>query len=118
VTAADPFEGVVIRERIGTAALVALIGAIPCAIAYFGIGRTVTSGTIVKAEILQLSTYPTGRGAGGDLPVLTVRLPDGSIRNVTATWADVDNCAPGRWISLLEQGRALQVGRPGCNPKS
>jgi len=93
----------------------ALIIAALWALTWLSFQGLVTDGTPVKAEVVQFGTYPASKVAGGGLPVLTVRLPDGSIRNVEATWADVDNCAPGRWISLLEQGRALQVGRPGCD---
>lgn len=64
--------------------------------------------------MLRVGTRAVARVAGGDLPILTVKLPDGSVRDVQATWADVDRCRPGRSISLLQQGQALQVARPGC----
>jgi hypothetical protein len=88
--------------------------ALLCAVSFLRFSTVVTSGRVVKAEVLRLGTYPAGRVAGGDLPIFTVRLPDGSIRDVQATWADVNGCKPGRWISLLQDGLALQVGQPGC----
>lgn len=83
--------------------------------AYLKFGTVITSGHEVNAEVLRLGTRPTGSVAGANLPVLTVRMPDGSIRQVKATWADVNDCKPGRSISIVQQGPALIVGRPGCN---
>ena len=91
--------------------LAALLGAI----SYLEFSTVVTNGRVVKAEVLRLGTRPAARVAGGDLPIVTVRLPDGSIRDVQATWADVNDCKPGRWISLVQHGTAAQVGQPGCN---
>lgn len=112
---ADPFEADAVRERINNGLLLILLAAFLCGLAYLEFGLVLTHGTPIKAEVVRVATYPAGRVAGGDLPILTVRLPDGSTREVLATWPDVDNCAPGGWISLVQQGRALQVGRPGCN---
>lgn len=71
----------------------------------------------MKAEVLRLGMHPVGGVAGGDLPILAVRLPDGSVRDVEATWADVNDCKPGRWISLLQHGIAVQIGQPGCKTR-
>ena len=92
-----------------------LLAGMLCAIAYLEFGSVVTNGRVVRAEVLRLGARPAARVAGGSLPIVTVRLPDGSIRDVQATWADVKDCKPGRWLSLVQQGTALQVGRPGCN---
>ena len=91
-----------------------LLAALVFAISYLDFGLAVTEGHAVKAEVLRLGTRPAARVSGGDLPILTVRLPDGSIRDVQATWADVNGCKAGRSISLLQRGNALQVGQPGC----
>ena len=110
----EAFEGAVVRERITKAgALVVLLGFV-IAISYLEFSTVVPSGRDVKAEVLRLGTRPVGRVGGGDLPIITVRLPDGSVREVQATWADVSGCEAGRSISLVQQGTALQVGRPGC----
>ena len=110
----DPFQGAAIRERIVKAVALALLLCVVGAISYPKFGMVVTSGRTVKAEVVRFSTDPAARVAGGDLPVLTVRMPGGSVRDVPA---DVNNCAPGRWISLVEHGTAVQVGRPGCVTK-
>jgi hypothetical protein len=110
----DAFRAVVLRERITKAgALLALVGIVG-SIAYLEFGTVVTNGRVVKAEVLRVGTRAAARTAGGDLPIVTVRLPDGSVRQVQATWADVHDCKPGRPISLLQHGPALQIGRPGC----
>jgi len=74
----------------------------------------ITQGHELQAEVLRVGTHPAAGVAGGDLPILTVRLPDGAVRDMQATWADVGGCKTGSSISLLQQGDALQVGRPGC----
>jgi hypothetical protein len=111
----DPLETFIIEDRIKQASGLVLLLLAACALAYLKFSTVVTNGGVVKAEVLHVGMYPAGRLAGGDLPILTVRLPDGSTRVVRATWQDVDHCAPGRWISLLQNGTALQVGVPGCN---
>ena len=111
----DPLEIFVVEDRIKQGAALLLLLVAAGAAAYLTFSTVVTSGTPVKAQVLHFGTYSAGRVAGGDLPILTVRLPDGSIRVVPATWQDVDHCARGRWISLLQNGTALQVGVPGCN---
>ncbi len=111
----DPFRTVAFRARIMKAsALIILIGFV-VVIGYLEFGTVITDGRAMKAEVLRVGTRPTGRVAGANLPVLTVRMPDGSIRQVLATWADVSDCKPGRSISILQQGTAVLVGRPGCN---
>ena len=107
-------ETVVAEEYIKKAVGLVLLLALAFTIACLTFSTAVTSGTDVKAEVLNFGMVPAARVAGGDLPILTVRLADGSIRVVRATWADVDNCMPGRWISLVRKGSALQVGVPGC----
>jgi hypothetical protein len=112
---ADPFRTVALRARVMKAGALVLLAGFLCAISYLEFGTVLTNGRVVKAEVLSLGTRPAARVAGGDLPIVTVRLPDGSIREVQATWADVNDCKPGRWISLLQHGTAVQVGQPGCN---
>ena len=110
----DPFGTAARRSRVTAAGALVVVAALIFVVSYFDFVPAVTDGHVVKAEVLRLGTRPASRVAGGDLPVLSVRLPDGSVRDVQATWADVDGCKPGRSISLLQQGSALQVGRPGC----
>lgn len=111
----DAFRADALREHATKAgALVALL-LFAGAIGYFEFGAVVTEGHVVRAEVLRLGARPAARVGGGDLPILTVRLPDGSVRDVQATWADVNDCKPGRSISLVQHGAALQIGRPGCS---
>ena len=110
----DPFRTAALRGRIIAAGAFVLLAALIFVVSYLDFGTAVTDGQVVKAEVLRLGTHPAARVAGGDLPILTVRLPDGSVRDVQGTWADVNGCKPGQSISLLQQGDALQVGQPGC----
>jgi hypothetical protein len=91
-----------------------LLAVLIVAVSFLDFSTPVTNGRLVQADVLRFGTHASARVAGGDLPILTVRLPNGSVRDVQATWADVDGCKTGRSISLLQQGNALQVGRPGC----
>ncbi len=110
----DPFRTVVLRARIIAAGALVLLAALIVAVSYLDFGIPVANGQEVKAELLRVGTRPVARVAGGDLPILTVRLPNGSVRDVQATWTDMNGCKTGRSISLLQQGNALQIGRPGC----
>lgn len=110
----DPFRTTAIRERSTQVFLVALLVAGTCLGSYLMVRPYVTEGRIVRAEVVRVGMYDTGEAAGGNLPILTVKLADGSNRQVTSSWAAVKDCAPGRWIALLQRGTALQVGRPGC----
>jgi hypothetical protein len=82
----------------------------------FGGGK-VASGRLEKAEVLRLGTYPTGSVKGANLPIITVRLPDGSEWDVKTTRAEVSGCELGDFISVLRRGDGLQVGQRGCTKK-
>jgi poly(3-hydroxybutyrate) depolymerase len=110
----DPFRTAALRGRIIAAGALMVAAALIVAVSYLEFGIPITNGQPVQAEVLRVGTHPAARVAGGDLPILTVRLPNGSVRDVQATWADIDGCKTGRSISLVEQGNALEVGRPGC----
>jgi hypothetical protein len=110
----DPFRTLAIRRRIIAGVVLVLVAALIVAVSYLDFGMPISNGHEVQAEVLHVGTRPAARVAGGDLPLLTVRLPNGAVRVVQATWADVGECKTGSSISLLQQGDALQVGRPGC----
>jgi hypothetical protein len=112
---ADPFRTVALRARIMKAGGLVLLAGLLSAIWYLEFGTVVTNGRVVKAEVLRLGMRSAAGVAGGDLPIITVRLPDGSIRDVQATWQDVNDCKPGRSIFLVQRRTALQVGQPGCS---
>ena len=110
----DPFRTVAFRSRIIAAGALVVGAALIVAVSYLDFGMPIASGHEVQAEVLRVGTRSVARVAGGDLPILTVRMPDGAVRDVPATWEDVGGCKTGRSISLVQQGDALQVGRPGC----
>jgi hypothetical protein len=110
----DPFRTAALRGRVIAAGALVLVAALIFAASYLDFGMPITNGRELQAEVLRVGTHPAARVAGGDLPILTVRLPDGTVRDVQASWADIGGCETGRSISLLQQGDALQVGRPGC----
>jgi hypothetical protein len=91
----------------GLLLLVAFFGAL----VFLAIRIDLSNERPVEAEVLALGTYAYDTG---DMPILTVRLPDGSIRQVLGSWAGVRQCEQRRWISLLQQGGRLRVGLRGC----
>ena len=111
---ADPFRSVALRGNIVRAGALALVAAFLIAGSLLHFGTVVTDGRLEMAKVLHLGTRPVASAAGGDLPILTVRLPDGSVRDVEGTWADVNDCKPGRWISIIQHGNAVQR-RVVCN---
>jgi hypothetical protein len=111
----DPFRPVAVRARLITAGALIGLTAFVVGFGYLKFGTVMTHGRVVKAEVLHLGSRPTGGVAGANLPILTVRMPDGSIRQVPATWGVVNDCRPGRSISIIQNGTAVLVGRPGCD---
>jgi len=71
---ADPFESVAIWEHVRTGAVMVLITGFLFGLTWVGYQGLITNGTAVTAEVLQFGTYPASKVAGGDLPVLTLRL--------------------------------------------
>ena len=111
----DPFRTVALRGRIMKAGALLVLAGLMAAIGYLQFGTVITGGRVVEAEVLRIGTRPTGGVAGANVPVLVVRMPDRSIRQLKATWADLKDCKAGRSISIRQQGAALLVGRPGCD---
>ena len=111
----DPFRNVAFRGRIVKASALIVLTGLLIVLGSLQFGTVITNGREVKAEVLRLGTQPTGGVGGASLPILTVRMPDGAVRQVMATWPDVNDCKPGRWISIVEKGTAVRVGRPGCS---
>lgn len=111
---ADPFRTFAIRERIAYVAGLCLLIAFASVVSYLWVRPYATEGRIVRADVVRVGMYSVSGSMGGDLPILTVRLPDGSIREVTSSWAAVNDCMPARRILLLQHGTSLQIGPPGC----
>jgi hypothetical protein len=68
-------------------------------------------GDEVQAEVLGFGTRATLRG---DQPLLTLRLPNGSIRQIPASRKAVQGCKKGSRISLIQRAGFLGVGIRGC----
>jgi hypothetical protein len=112
----DPFESIVVRERAKQVVALGLLFALALfgALLAFWPQTYVTDGELVEGSVVRVGTYATGGANGGELPILTVRLPNGSIRQVKASWRTAGNCLPGSEVPLLQRGSALQVGLRGC----
>jgi len=114
--AADPFQAEALRERLTRARGLLLL------FAYMGVLLLLVLSTDfrhereIEAIVVRLGTYPDPLETG-DLPILTVRLPDGSIRQLRTSWPAVNRCETGSSITLLQLGSRLRVGLRGCNPK-
>jgi hypothetical protein len=109
----DPFGTEGRRERVSHLAAFALLVCFLCAGFFLWMRADVSDGDEVTAVVVSLGAYPNPLGTG-DSPILTVRLADGSIRQVRTSWQAVNGCQPGRAISILKRGTALQVGLRGC----
>jgi hypothetical protein len=112
----DPLKAFIVRERTRQAVGLCLLAAVAilASLLVFWPPTYVSDGRAVEATVLRIGTYPAGKVAGGDLPILTVRLSDGSIRQVRASWSTAGDCLPGSQVSLRQRGTALQVGLRGC----
>jgi hypothetical protein len=111
---ADPFKAAIRHERLTKVSGLILLTILLCALFYFWVRTDISDGREVDAVIVRLGSYPEPLGTG-DAPILTVQLPDGSIREVRTSWSAVNRCVPGRRVSLLQKGTALQVALRGCN---
>lgn len=68
-------------------------------------------GEAVNATIVRVGTYPTELG---DRPILTVRLDDGSIQQLTAPSRAVGNCVTGLRMTLYRKNSSYSLGSSGC----
>jgi hypothetical protein len=112
----DSVKRIIFRERIhqtiGLCLLVVL--ALLAAPLLFWPPTYVTDGQVVDATVVRIGTYPVAGSYGGDLPILTIRLPNGTIRQVRASWSTAGDCLPGSKVSIVQRGTALQVTLRGC----
>ena len=65
----------------------------------------------IEGTVVRVATYAHELG---DMPILTVRLDDGSIRQLRTSRAAANGCGPGSSIALLKRGISLRVGLRGC----
>jgi hypothetical protein len=113
---ADPLKSITVRERAGQAVAIGLllVFALLAALSLFWPPTYVSDGRVVEATVVRIGTYAVAGSLGGDLPIITVRLPNGSIRQVKASWSSAGDCMPGDHVPLLQRGTALQLGLRGC----
>lgn len=89
--------------------LIALLGLLTL----FWVRTDVSDGRNVEAVVERVGTYPDPLGTG-DSPILTVRLPDGSIRQLRSSWPAANACVAGSKVFLIQRGTGLKVGLRGC----
>jgi hypothetical protein len=109
--AGDPFQFTINRERVTQVVGLLLLLAFLATFILIASRNDFRNARSVDAVVLRLGTYAYDTG---DLPILTVRMEDGAIRQIRTSWAAAKWCAPGTRISLLQRGSNLQVALRGC----
>ena len=71
---------------------------------------TMTPST-VEAQLLRIGSLPSDTG---DMPMLVVRLKDGTIRQFSVRPSDVHACRVGSPIRLIKRGALLTLPQNGC----
>ena len=112
----DPLRSIIFRERARKAVCLGLLllFALVAGVSLFWPPTYVTNGQLLEATVVRVGSYPAGKALGGELPILTIRLPNGSIRQVRASWSTAGECMPGSRVPIVQHGIALQVGLSGC----
>ena len=108
----DPFQWESSRERLAGIAIVSLLFALVVAVLLLEYSYVFHPAEPFDATVLNVSTLPDKYV--GDAPILTVRLKDGSIRQVITSWNSVKWCTPGSTVSLVANGAGFRVGLRGC----
>jgi hypothetical protein len=107
----DPFRAEAIAERLRSAASLLVLAAALVALALLFSRTSGQQSESVQATVVRLGSRPTDVGYR---PVVTVRLPDGSIRQLLVRPNAVRGCKKGDSISLLRVSTSLRVGMLGC----
>lgn len=109
---AEAFSEHVRRERLKSAGWLIVLLIFLAALAY-GLSWVMNpEGKLVEGRVERFGTRATDIG---DLPVVTVQLPDGSVRQVETSRALIKGCSRGDRIALVQRGTALRVGIRACN---
>lgn len=108
----DPFRDEITRDRVTQAVGVLLLLAFLSALILVVPLNDFRRAKSIHAVVLRLGTYPDE--TAGDLPILTLRMRNGSIRQVRTSWSGAKWCAPGTRVWLLQRGSNLQVALRGC----
>jgi hypothetical protein len=109
---ADPFRAEARREKAiqvgGALLLICLLGAL---VWIFGVYMSApmerSGGTVVR-----VGSFPS---EFGDLPVLTVKMDDGAVRQIKTSRRSAVHCIVGSRVELVERGSSLSVGAKGCS---
>ena len=98
------------RERL-TASLIFALVALVAIISVVTSIKWNPSGRLVEAHVEQFGVRASNSGFH---PLLTVRLADGSKRQVLAARLSRGDCKRGDKVALVQRGSALTVGVRGC----
>lgn len=113
---ADPFQAEALRARLTSAGGLLMLLAFMGALVWLVVSTDLRHERNIEAVVVRIGTYPDALGTG-DLPILTMRMPDGSVRQLQTAWPAVNSCQRGSSISLLQLGSHLRVGLRGCTPR-
>ena len=109
----DPFRTLAKTERL-KAVLWLLVLAVFLAVFAFLLSRVWDPrGQLIEARIERFGVEATKYG---NRPIITVRLADGSIRQVLTTRTFVPVCKQGDRITLVQRRTALSVAVRACQP--
>ena len=109
---ADPLKELGWRERLTAGLwLLMLIAFLATISIMFGRSRN-TEGKLIEGRV---ESFGVPVNKWGDM-VVTVRLANGSVREVLTKWELVKACERGDRIALVQRGLALNVGVMACNP--
>lgn len=109
--AADPFQPEALQERLTRAGGLALLIAFGGGLLFLALNKGARDERPIEGVVMRVGSYAH---EVGDLPIVTVRLEDGSTRQLRARRAAVEGCEQGSNISLLQKGSHLRVGMQGC----
>lgn len=109
----DPFRPTWSERLRGSGGLWVSLGLAVFAISAVTVVLLVSSGepTQVEARLIRFGSQATELG---DVPILVVRLEDGTLRHVRARRADARACRVGRTVRLLRRGVTLRIQPGGC----
>ena len=65
----------------------------------------------VEGQLIRFGSYATEEG---DMPILVVRLGDGTVRQVRVWRSDVRSCQVGGTVQLLRRGSFHRLRPGGC----
>src|SRR5688500_12054952 len=107
----DPFKELNRTERLKAGLWLLILIAFLATIAFVFSRARNPPGILVEGRI---QSFGVPVNEYGDMGV-TVRLANGSVREVLTKWVLVKGCERGDRIALVQRGTALSVDFTGCN---